>query len=315
MYLREVLKRAAFMTLGSRLRVGPRAKQIQRSHGRLVLNLHRISEPDGSTYTPMRPRIFEDLLIYLKKNFSIQTFCDGRHGPAVILSFDDGYKDFLETAVPIMAKHAIRCNHNIIPECVETGRPPLNVLLQDFVGKAPRDLVRRLDVPGFKMGGPNLGSRLSSYIKMKPMAQQRALAEHLVPQMFFWDAFRPTAMMRRADILQIAGIHEIGAHSFSHASMETETIDYLREDVLRCRAYFDTLGLEMNIYAFPNGSANAEHVKTVQSMGVSHVLLGGNAFDIRDDQHFRFTFHAKCRSEMRFKALGGMRPPILNGSS
>lgn len=310
--LRAILKHVAFLALGNGLRASVRLAALARSRNRVVLSLHRVGEPDGSAYVPMRPDLFEELLVFLSRNFSLQTFgnpepANGR--PVAILSFDDGYRDFFDVAAPLLRKHRIRCNHNVIPECIETGMPPLNVLAQDFVGKAPRELVDKLQVPGFAIKSHrDIGDRLSTFIKSKPVAEQQRLAEHLVPQFSAWEEFRPTAMMTHEQVCELAVEHEIGAHSYGHASMQTKTLEYLKQDVERCRAYFlDRLRLPMEIYAFPNGSCTEEQVRVVEQAGVKHVLLVGEAFDTHPSRHYRFTFDAHSRAEMRFKALGGLR--------
>jgi len=35
--------------------------------------------------------------------------------PAVVLSFDDGYQDFVEYAMPVLAKHGVKVNFNVCP--------------------------------------------------------------------------------------------------------------------------------------------------------------------------------------------------------
>ncbi len=305
----SALKKVAIGVLGSGLRASWRVSRLRKAKDlTVILNLHRVSAPDGSAYRPLNPRFFEELIVFLSQRLPIRLLSDEEPGAAVVLSFDDGYKDFLEVAVPIMAKHGVKANQNIIPECLETGHPPLNVLAQDFVGKAPTKIVSQLDIPGFVVGGgPGLAGRLSTYIKYKPMAEQRRLANHILPQLFAWDGFKPTAMMGVEDVRQVAAEHEIGAHSFSHASMGVETLRYLAEDVQRCREYFQNmLDLPMDIYAFPNGSCSLEQVQLVKSAGVRHVLLVGEDFS-RAGCKKRFTFDASSSAEVRFRALGATR--------
>lgn len=310
---RALAKQLAFQVLGSGFRLRRRRLAIARSGAVTILNLHRVSGDDGSDYRPLSPALFDDLLGFLTRHFALVTFAD-RDEPAslpkLILSFDDGYRDFLEVAVPILAKHRVRVNHNIIPACTESGLPPLNVMAQDFVGKAPGELVRRLDVPGFDMSDPRrVGFRLSAYLKNKSHAEQEELSRKLVPQFYAWAPFTATPMMTREEVRQVGEAHELGGHSFSHASMEHESDDYLRDDVTRCQSYFETcFGQTMNIYAFPNGSCRPGQIDIVREAGVAHVLLVGESFDVEPAVHRRFTFDAVGGREARFKALGGLKP-------
>ena len=38
--------------------------------------------------------------------------------PKLIFSFDDGYYDFIEYALPVLTKYGLRCNHNVVNSCL-----------------------------------------------------------------------------------------------------------------------------------------------------------------------------------------------------
>jgi peptidoglycan/xylan/chitin deacetylase (PgdA/CDA1 family) len=319
--VRAVVKEAALRALGSGVAVRRKLRAIGASGAVTILNLHRVAPDDASSYPPLDPKLFEALLGFLESHFEIVTFAgldqaSARGRPPLILSFDDGYRDFYEHAAPILARRGIRVNHNVIPACTESGVPPLNVVLQDFVGRAPAALVERIDVPGFAMDRPlrsrvALGNRLSAFLKEKPIAEQKALAAHLRPQLLRDPDFAPTPMMTIAELREVAEVHEIGAHSFEHANMALESDDYLREDVARCRAWFaEKLGREMTIYAFPNGSYRAAQLEIVRGAGVRHILLVDEDFSSPGASlHRRFTFDAHSEHEVRFRATGAFKWP------
>jgi peptidoglycan/xylan/chitin deacetylase (PgdA/CDA1 family) len=312
------IKNLALLALGNRYVIGRKLSAIRKAGVLTILNLHRVAEDDESSYRPLNPNLFNQLLIFLKNNFDLTTFgelkAESSSGkPKLILSFDDGYKDFIDVAVPILERHRIRVNQNIIPDCAEQQLAPLNVIATDFIGKAPSELLEQLQIPGFDTTGMTcnrmlMGERVSMYIKFKPMSEQKKLGDVLLPQFFNWDGFIPTPMMSREEIRQLMKTHEIGAHSYSHATMEYETDAYLHEDLKKCRDYFDrNLKSPVDIYAFPNGKYRKNQLQIARASGYRYVLAGEDLFSKSELKiHRRIQFDARSEREVLFRAVGGL---------
>ena len=146
-FIRSKLKYLIFLLMGNKFFINYQIAKLNKSEDIIILNLHRVAKNDGSAYAPLQPYLFEELLKFIKNNFEVTTFANIRENtkkPKMILSFDDGYKDFIDIACPFLYKYGIKVNQNIIPSCIEDQLPPLNVLAQDFVGKAPVELVKKL---------------------------------------------------------------------------------------------------------------------------------------------------------------------------
>lgn len=310
MSIRDVAKAVYFSVYSSRPVLAARLRKLSLSNSTTILNFHRVAEPDGSIWPSLSPIIFDSIIGYLKDQFSLRTFGtlqEPSAKPKMVLSFDDGYKDFIEYAIPILDKHRVKVNHNIIPGAVLSGLPPLNVMLSTFIGQAPREIVSRLEVPGMEMSDPSNHRKLPTFVKNKSQTEQEMIRSLLLPQLSQWEEFRPVPMMTLDDILEIASEHEIGAHSYDHASMEYETDDYLRDDLRKCSEYFSrVIGLPMNIYAFPNGSALPSQVAIARDY-VDHVLLVENDFSTHSNIHHRFNFDATNMAEARYRAAGYRR--------
>src|SRR5215211_7335018 len=124
--VRAVVKEAALRALGSGLVVRRKIRAIGASGAVTILNLHRVAPDDRSSYPPLDPKLFDGLIAFLRAHFEMVTFaeldaCPAGSRPKLILSFDDGYRDFYDQAAPILAAHNVRANHNIIPACIENG--------------------------------------------------------------------------------------------------------------------------------------------------------------------------------------------------
>ena len=291
-----------------------------RKNGRLtILNFHRVGPDDGSTYAPLSPAVFEDTIRFCQQNFAILTFGEladfaTKSGkPPAIISFDDGYQDFAEFAAPILNRHGVRCNINLIPACLETGLPPLNVQAQDFIGQASASALSSLEVPGFALAAGKergeLGRRLSNFIKQKPIAEQKTLARILRPQFEAERRFAPAPMMSVETARKVCEPYEIGAHSFEHATLSCESDDYVRKDAEECAAYFrENFGRATDIYAVPNGGFRANFRHILEEAGFRHILLTGDDYSQADSHlHPRFGMYGENSAELRYRATGFVR--------
>lgn len=317
-----MLKAVAFGMLRADWIANLKARALANSGALTILNLHRVSDDVRGGYVAMTPSLFDELIGWLKQRFTLVAFRDlatlvPSAKPPLILSFDDGYKDFIEVVVPILERHRVVANQNIIPDVVEGGRPPMNVQIQDFIAAAPTALLREIPLPGLPRGAdPNDRSRsgriASRALKWRPIAEQKVIFAEIERQFMRFDGFRPTRTMSAQDIREVAQAHEIGAHSFEHASMASESDEYLRDDAIRCQKYFrKRLGLGATIYAFPNGSFRLGQDQLLLAAGYQHVLCVGEAFSRRDERrHSRLTMFAASSVEARFRAIGGLKAPF-----
>lgn len=309
----ETGRRAAVHLFGSRAVSALRMRRIEAIDPLIILNLHRVAPPDGSDFQPLAPHLFDELLRFTTRHFAVISFeqlGERQSRPRLIFSFDDGYRDFIDYAMPLLDKYGVRANQNVIPACVESGLPPLQVLVADFLGGAPEELAARVELPGFDMRDPRArGVRLNAFLRDRPQAERQPIADILIPQLLAWQEFCPTPMLDQVQLAEIAASHEIGGHSFDHASMAFETDDYLRQDVARCRQWIgQATGTPMRIYAFPNGSVRPGQADTVRELGVKQVLLAGGGFGGAAGIHDRVGVTARSRNEIRFRALGAHEP-------
>lgn len=319
---RRTVKRAAIGILGTtyvsrnRIRFGHSGERL------LILNLHRIGSGQQSTYKGLDPDLFIELLDFLSGHYELMDFAaltegvpKNRRKPPAILSFDDGYADFVETAAPILQARNIRANLNVIPECIESGVPPFNVAIQDYVGSASDEEVDQLltsiglqRISSRTLSRDQLGIRLSRQLKNMPMEQQVVLRGKINPEVLREIEAKAEPMMRLEDLLVIAEHHEIGVHSYSHATMAHESDDVFERDLEMCITWYQDLFHATPVtYAFPNGSAKPNQIESVLHRGIAHALLVGDNYSSTESRiHERFNFHAESRSEMRFRASGAL---------
>jgi peptidoglycan/xylan/chitin deacetylase (PgdA/CDA1 family) len=319
--LKSLTKRAAFFFLASDPALRYKLRSILRAEALTILNFHRVSDDQTSGYEAISPKLFEQLIGWLKLNFTLVTFADLAEllpckKPPMVLSFDDGYKDFIENVCPILARHGVSANQNVIPGCVDNGLPPMNVHMQDFIYQAPKKLLREVPLPGLPHGADpddRITSCLvaSASLKNRSIREQKAIFSVIQPHFDRFEGFAPTPLMSVNDIVEIRSHHEIGTHSFEHATMSFETDDYVATDAKRCLSWHtEKIGAVPIVYAFPNGGGNHGHVDILRGAGYRYVLLVGEGFSsISWNVHPRFTMHGSSVNELRFRATGATSTP------
>ena len=306
--------KSAYYSVASFAGTGTKLKHLRQNKLVTILNLHRVSREASEYWPPLAPEVFDDLLRFLKAEFHV---CDIRElatcetdRPVAVLSFDDGYRDFIEYALPLIERHEMPVNMNIVPECAITGRPIWNVRLYDYLQSASIGEINSLDIPGFsvRLGGEDpqakmkFGVALSSYLKNRPRLERQEILSSIDSSL----GNGTTRMMTTDEIRSISSRVSIGAHSYSHESMAYEDSAFFEEDFLKCKAYFESeLGMPLSTYAFPNGSYRSEQIEYLRRNGIRQILLVDEKFaDMSSDVLTRLTIYGETAAEARMKALG-----------
>ena len=286
-----------------------------------MLNLHSV-DPNPKPFWPaLHPQLFSGLLEWLQGRCTVTlpsmlgdlARTDAQR-PLVVLSFDDGYRDFVEYAMPILERFGLQANQNVIGQSVETGRPPQIVHFADFLNAAPSSMLRELRVPGFNAGlasddpldKERFGASIMNHLKQMPPASRGPVWAELQGPMSEVEIERPTRMMSREDVSAAAQAgHEIGSHSYSHESMEFLDDDEFVDDFKRCQGVLARVPCDATTYAFPNGSYRTGQIELLRDLGVQHVLLVGERPSRPDTNvHTRLTVRGHSLSELRVRAAG-----------
>jgi peptidoglycan/xylan/chitin deacetylase (PgdA/CDA1 family) len=296
-----------------------RLRRLARGRGLIVLNLHNVAPSAGRFVRPIPPEVFDELVGWLKGTCRLTTFAElGKlplniDKPAAVLSFDDGYRDFVEYAMPILERHAAAANQNVVPACVESGRPPWNVELLYAMEQLPVERLRALELPSGELprlvpsagevGLMRWGVEVSRMLKLRPRSERVPLVDALLEQLHEAPAPSAQPMLTARDCIEMARHHEVGVHSYEHDSMEFESDEFFAEDLRRCRGWYrQHLGTAPRIYAFPNGSYRPSQVRIAQKAGIGHMLLvGERPSSIGERVHPRITADGVTLRELRMR--------------
>ena len=195
---------------------------------------------------------------------------------AVCITFDDGYRDNLEVACPILRKYRLPATFFIATGFLEGGRMFHDTALE---------VMRRLpggdiDLSHFGLGVRKISdvesrimvvSELVKTIKYLSLDDRMAYNERLAAMV---DAPLPTdLMMTPAQVRQLRDLGMgIGGHTHDHPILAKVNRDTARSQIQRNREYLKSLlGEAPTLFAYPNGKPaldyTNEHVQLVREAG------------------------------------------------
>ncbi|MBI3350398.1 MAG: polysaccharide deacetylase family protein [Burkholderiales bacterium] len=248
--------------------------------GRLtVLIFHRVlPQPDPLMPDEMDAERFDALLRWVKSWFQVlpldeaaRRLRDGNlPARAAALSFDDGYADNHDVALPLLQRHGLPCSFFVATGFLDGGR-----MWNDSVIESVRSTpLATLDLRGLKDAN---GQDLGQHAMGEPSAR-RAVLGHLIERVKYLEpvprlacvqaiAERAEAslpdglMMSSAQVvgLRAAGM-QIGAHTVSHPILATLSPAAAADEIARSRAALEALlGERVGLFAYPNGKPGVDY--------------------------------------------------------
>lgn len=179
---------------------------------------------------------------------------------AVALTFDDGYRDNLEVAVPALRQHGLPATFFLVPGFL-SGE--IDAWWEELASAFDQATATKLDWAGRRYPLAEPAQRRSAYLALLPGLKSRdrrgrdgavtELRRLLAPRggageaLFLgWDGAR-----------ELAGAgHDIGSHSVSHAILSRETAPDQATELNDSRNRLqDGLQRTVELFAYPNGAA------------------------------------------------------------
>jgi peptidoglycan/xylan/chitin deacetylase (PgdA/CDA1 family) len=249
---------------------------------------HRVEEPSDRLWPAMRPALFESIIRFLTRNYQIVNLEDFMNGhesknlsskPVSTILFDDGYKDNIEYAVPILKKYSCPASFYIVTGCIDQNIPTWTFIVDHLFQQTQlRKLELEMDfVPhAFKViQWKDLPERLAAGARLKPWMKSLSNDERYQVldrlQRTFVDVELPRdKMMNWDDLRQIqsAGF-TVGSHSVSHPLLasikkEEELFFELKESGNRIAT---ELGKFPETISYPVGSYDSRVILSAKKAG------------------------------------------------
>lgn len=253
-----------------------------------VFLFHRVSPQRDSLWDPISPERFDSMIKYISKKHHIVSLEDhilGKNESKTIqkqlasVVFDDGYKDFLNYALPVLKKYNCPASMYVVTNCVTNQTPPWTYTL-DYHFLNSKKLTIQLDpdlLPGdlriktFNDRASKLkfAKAFKPYLKKIKNSQRLLLLEQILSSMD--DVTVPSNLIMNWDELREIkneGI-EIGSHSVTHpllAELESKS-ELINEIKNSGTAIEKNLGHFPRTLSYPIGSYNELVKQTAKECG------------------------------------------------
>ncbi len=239
-----------------------------------VLCYHRILPPmqRAAYYDPdlaVTPEVFDLHCRIMAERFTVQPLevalmrwstGERPRRPLAAITFDDGYRDNVRYAAPILDEHALRATFFVIAGLMDTDRVPW----YDAAGAAWKALARTGDAPP----GPHNAKEAVAAAKHMGPAQRVQWVTQLVAAAGYLPFDEEDLIMTSAQVRELADAgHEIGSHSMTHPLLPQCDGDALRREVTDSRARLVAVsGQTVRGLCYPNGNYDVRvHQMAVQS--------------------------------------------------
>jgi peptidoglycan/xylan/chitin deacetylase (PgdA/CDA1 family) len=233
-----------------------------------ILTFHRVNDEHDPFLPAMRTSVFAARIAYIARHYQVLTVEDlverARQGTvprnALALTFDDGYRDNLSHAAPILAQHGLPATIFLATGYIGTPDMPWF----DHVALAFK-LSRRKDVTLPGSPSQRLATeedrltalwRALAWLKTVSDEERRRAVKELVADLRPHRTEGPKRLMLdwgEVDALRGLGF-SVGAHTVTHPILSRVTPEHAREEIQGSKDAIErALGVTVRAFAYPNG--------------------------------------------------------------
>jgi len=248
-----------------------------------VFCFHRISDEKSPAYPPMKVKIFERICNYISKHFYIIPITEinkvhNSNKKLAVFTFDDGYYDFYENALPILVKYKIPAVQNIITSCAENRisfwTQKLNNCLEEYFYRNLTVEIQEIGIKKQIRSEKDLEkTALSIYLRLLENDLKDLIVKNLCEKLP--EQINQTKMMKWNEIEECIKYNiTIGSHTHTHVNLNTLDLNLIENELKISKNIIETRLKNYNceVVAFPNGQYNNFTMEIAQKYGYRYLL-------------------------------------------
>ena len=201
---------------------------------------------------------------------------------ALTITFDDGYRDNREVALPILQRHGLTATFFVSTGFLDGGRMWNDTVIESLRG-SPKEALDLTALSGGRLGRLALGAPGDAATRRAALDAVLPFAEYLAPEARadFVAGLAEQAAARLPDDLmmasaQVTELHragmQIGAHTVNHPILTRLSDAGVRDEMAGSKAALEALtGAPVTLFAYPNGQPGQDYaereVATARAVG------------------------------------------------
>lgn len=273
-----------------------RLLQSRATHRRLIIMYHGVSaRKDFSINGRHLPAPeFERHLQYFKRNFdilSLKEICDNKststtNRKAIALTFDDGYLNNIENALPLLQKYKIPATFFVSTVSLDD---PDYIHPSDYIDLVRRSARENVTIDGVTFSHQNnqlvsSGKNAYEYINSLKFQEFRNVFTKLREQYPVQSITKKTdpslfRLVSNTTISQFfnSELFSVGSHSHDHVNLANLSRDEMKDQLERSKKLLEqSAGRAVDVVAFPYGYFNEEVVGQSSRAGYKYLIGGGS---------------------------------------
>lgn len=247
----------------------PLASLLLRERGVTVLMYHRVTRA-GAPFEGLDIVLFREQMRWLRRQCTPirpEEFLQNARGPGwrrppVLVTFDDGYRDYYDNAFPVLEELGIPAVVFVATDFIDNGgllwTDSVNWAVSEAAGQRAR--LPWSDRQSFDLSSQDARTRFlnmaKSHLKQVPDTQRRQSMEQLFDELGVSpsQARLERQMMNWDEVRATLGLTQIGGHSHTHPILSQLDEQQMDMEIRTCRDRIASqTGSPPKYFAYPNG--------------------------------------------------------------